>query len=177
MANMKISAGDRSQAQASPQRAAQYIRTATEPQQGSIDNQVVKICEYAAHRGIEIVRTYADRGKSGLSLDGRESLQQLIKDIETGAANFQVVLLYDVSRWGRFRDPNDVAYFENFCSRAGIKVAYCEDRVQDDNEGSPLSIVVKGIKRAIIAEYCRELAARGEVVPDSQPTEFHLKPL
>ena len=34
-----------------------------------------KILEYAQRRNIEIVRTYADEGKSGLSLGGRVSLQ------------------------------------------------------------------------------------------------------
>jgi hypothetical protein len=35
--------------------------------------------QYAARRGIEIIRTYADEGKSGLRLDGRNALQQLIE--------------------------------------------------------------------------------------------------
>jgi hypothetical protein len=29
-------------------------------------------------RGIEIVQTYADEGKSGLRIDGRQALQRLI---------------------------------------------------------------------------------------------------
>jgi DNA invertase Pin-like site-specific DNA recombinase len=32
-------------------------------------------------RGIEIVRTYADAGKSGLSVEGRDALKQLIADV------------------------------------------------------------------------------------------------
>lgn len=51
-------------------RAAEYVRMSTEHQQYSTQNQADKIREYAAHRGIEIVRTYADEGKSGLRLDG-----------------------------------------------------------------------------------------------------------
>ena len=48
-------------------RAAEYVRMSTEHQQYSTENQADKIREYAAHRGIEIVRTYADAGKSGLA--------------------------------------------------------------------------------------------------------------
>ena len=55
----------------------------TEHQQYSTENQADKIREYAARRNIEIVRTYADEGKSGLRIDGRQALQQLIKDVET----------------------------------------------------------------------------------------------
>ena len=53
----------------------------TEHQQYSTENQADKIREYAARRNIEIVRTYADEGKSGLRIDGREALQRLIRDV------------------------------------------------------------------------------------------------
>ena len=52
-------------------RAAQYVRMSTEHQQYSTNNQSDKIAEYAQRRNIEIVRTYADEGKSGLSIGGR----------------------------------------------------------------------------------------------------------
>ena len=68
--------------QATRIRAAQYVRMSTEHQQYSTNNQADKILEYAQRRNIEIVRTYADEGKSGLSLDGRASLQRLIADAE-----------------------------------------------------------------------------------------------
>lgn len=70
----------------------------TEHQQYSIENQRDKIREYAVGRGIEIIRTYADEGKSGLRIDGRQALQRLIKDVEDGVADFQAILVYDVSR-------------------------------------------------------------------------------
>ncbi len=57
-------------------RAVEYVRMSTEHQQYSTENQADKIREYAARRGIEIVRTYADAGKSGLRMEGRVSLQQ-----------------------------------------------------------------------------------------------------
>ena len=82
-------------------RAAQYVRMSTEHQQYSTNNQADKILEYAQRRNIEIVCTYADEGKSGLSLGGRASLQKLLADAESGSADFSLVLVYDVSRWGR----------------------------------------------------------------------------
>lgn len=108
-------------------RAAQYVRMSTEHQQYSTQNQSDKILEYAQRRGIEIVRTYADEGKSGLRIDGRQALQQLIRDVEAGSADFQVILVYDVSRWGRFQDADESAYYEYLCRRAGIQVAYCAE--------------------------------------------------
>ena len=92
-------------------RAAQYVRMSTEHQQYSTNNQSDKILEYAKRRNIEIVRTYADEGKSGLSIGGRASLQRLIADVESGDADFQLILVYDVSRWGRFQDADESAYY------------------------------------------------------------------
>ncbi|AOE91050.1 recombinase family protein [Ralstonia pseudosolanacearum] len=139
-------------------RGAEYVRMSTEHQQYSTQNQADKIREYAERRGIQIVRTYADEGKSGLRIDGRQALQQLIKDVESGTADFQIILVYDVSRWGRFQDADESAYYEYICRRAGIQVAYCAE--QFENDGSPVSTIVKGVKRAMAGEYSRELSAK-----------------
>jgi DNA invertase Pin-like site-specific DNA recombinase len=139
-------------------RAVEYVRMSTEHQQYSTENQAAKIREYAARRGIEIIRTYADAGKSGLRIDGRASLQQLIKDVESGTADFTIILVYDISRWGRFQDADESAYYEYRCRRAGIQVAYCAE--QFENDGSPVSTIVKGVKRAMAGEYSRELSAK-----------------
>jgi DNA invertase Pin-like site-specific DNA recombinase len=130
----------------------------TEHQQYSTENQRDRIREYAARRGFEIVRTYADEGKSGLRIDGRIALQKLIADVTAGEADFQVILVYDVSRWGRFQDADESAYYEYVCRRAGIQVAYCAE--QFENDGSPVSTIVKGVKRAMAGEYSRELSAK-----------------
>jgi DNA invertase Pin-like site-specific DNA recombinase len=150
--------GDAGSEQPSLLRAAEYVRMSTEHQQYSTENQSDKIREYAARRGIEIVRTYADAGKSGLRIDGRASLQKLINDVENGSADFTIILVYDVSRWGRFQDADESAYYEYRCRRAGIQVAYCAE--QFENDGSPVSTIVKGVKRAMAGEYSRELSAK-----------------
>lgn len=139
-------------------RAAEYVRMSTEHQQYSTENQRDKIREYAARRQIEIVRTYTDAGKSGLRIDGRPALQQLISDVQAGRADYQVILVYDVSRWGRFQDADESAYYEYICKRAGIRVAYCAE--QFENDDSPVSTIVKGVKRAMAGEYSRELSAK-----------------
>jgi DNA invertase Pin-like site-specific DNA recombinase len=139
-------------------RAVEYVRMSTEHQQYSTENQSEKIREYAARRGIQIIKTYADAGKSGLRIDGRQALQQLLHDVQSGTADFQIILVYDVSRWGRFQDADESAYYEYICRRAGIQVAYCAE--QFENDGSPVSTIVKGVKRAMAGEYSRELSAK-----------------
>ncbi len=90
-------------------RVAQYVRMSTEHQQYSTENQSDSIEKYAQARGMSIVRTYADHGKSGLNISGRTGLASLLHDVESGVADFVAVLVYDVSRWGRFQDADESA--------------------------------------------------------------------
>jgi DNA invertase Pin-like site-specific DNA recombinase len=139
-------------------RAAAYVRMSTEHQQYSTHNQRDVIDEYAIRRGMEIVQLYSDEGKSGLNIQGRDSLAQLITDVQEGRARFSCILVYDVSRWGRFQDADESAYYEYICKRAGIAVHYCAE--QFENDGSPVATIVKGVKRAMAGEYSRELSSK-----------------
>ncbi len=139
-------------------RAAEYVRMSTDHQKYSTENQSDAIKQYAEVRGIKIVRTYADAGKSGLKIEGRDALKQLIEDVQSGNSDFALILVYDVSRWGRFQDADESAYYEYICRRAGIAVEYCAE--QFDNDGSPISTIVKSVKRAMAGEFSRELSTK-----------------
>lgn len=138
--------------------AAQYVRMSTDHQKYSTENQAEAIAAYALAHGMEVVRTYADEGRSGLSLEGREALKKLIADIEGGQAGFSVLLVYDVSRWGRFQDADESAYYEYICRRAGVRVVYCAEPFE--NDGTPVATIVKSVKRAMAGEYSRELSSK-----------------
>jgi DNA invertase Pin-like site-specific DNA recombinase len=139
-------------------RAAQYVRMSTELQRYSIQNQAAAIAAYAQQRNLTIVRTYVDEGRSGVRINGRAGLIELIENVQSGNADFDHILVYDVSRWGRFQDVDESAHYEFICKRNGIKVAYCAE--QFDNDGSLLSSIVKNIKRVMAAEYSRELGVK-----------------
>ena len=139
-------------------RAAEYVRMSTEHQKYSTDNQAEAIRRYAERRGYEIVQTYADEGKSGLNLGGRPALQRLLDDVDSGSADFKALLVYDVSRWGRFQDPDEAATYELRCRRAGVQVHYCAE--QFENDGSIGSSIIKTVKRAMAGEYSRELSVK-----------------
>ncbi len=138
--------------------AAMYVRMSTDHQKYSTENQEQAIREYAEKRNIEVITTYADQGKSGLDIGGREALQRLISDVQNGHAEFNTILVLDVTRWGRFQDADESAYYEYICRRAGIDVQYVAE--QFENDGSPVSTIVKGVKRAMAGEYSRELSAK-----------------
>ena len=139
-------------------RAAMYVRMSTDHQKYSTENQADAIREYADRRQMDIVKTYADSGKSGLKLDGRAALQSLIADVQSGSADYSAILVLDVTRWGRFQDADESAYYEYLCRRAGIDVQYVAE--QFENDGSPVSTIVKGVKRAMAGEYSRELSGK-----------------
>ncbi|MGY8679789.1 recombinase family protein [Bradyrhizobium sp. UFLA05-153] len=138
--------------------AAQYVRMSTDYQKYSIENQAAAIAAYAQAHGLTIACTYRDEGESGLRIKGRLGLARLIEDVQTGRADFSHVLVYDVSRWGRFQDVDESAYYEFICKQAGIRVAYCAE--QFDNDGSLVSSIVKNIKRVMAAEFSRELSVK-----------------
>jgi DNA invertase Pin-like site-specific DNA recombinase len=57
---------------------------------------------------MEIVQEYSDHGRSGLNIAGREGLNKLMSDVESKRTDFSALLVYDVSRWGRFLPRLDV---------------------------------------------------------------------
>ena len=130
----------------------------TDHQQYSTENQADAIRQYAARHDMEIVKTYADAGKSGLSIDGRDALKQLLVDVQNGTADFSVILVYDISRWGRFQDADEAAHNEYLCRRAGIDVRYCAEPFE--NDGSFGSDIQKMLKRKMAGEYSRELSVK-----------------
>ena len=139
-------------------RAAQYVRMSTEHQQYSIENQSAAIKEYADSHGFEVVRTYSDPARSGLDLRRRPGLRQLIEDIVGGRADYQAVLVFDVSRWGRFQDADESAHYEFLCKSAGIPIHYCAEPFS--NASSIADTLLKSLKRTMAAEYIRELSAK-----------------
>lgn len=139
-------------------RAAQYIRKSTEHQRYSTENQSDANQAYAAQRGMQIVRTYVDDGISGLTFESRDALQRLIEDVRSGPFDFEVILVYDVSRWGRYQDADESAYYEYICRRSGVAVHYCVEPFE--NDGSLLSALAKNLKRVMAGEFSRDLSVK-----------------
>ena len=138
--------------------AAQYLRMSTDHQQYSLDNQADAISRYAADHGFVIVKTYSDAARSGLRLKNRIGLKQLLKDVVDGQLEYRAVLVYDVSRWGRFQDADEAAHYEYLCKSSGVPVHYCAEMFANDN--SIAEVMMKAAKRAMAGEYSRELSVK-----------------
>jgi DNA invertase Pin-like site-specific DNA recombinase len=129
-----------------------------EHQKYSPKNQLEPIEKYASLFSMDVVQTYSDLGKSGLKLANRPRLKALLDDVETRRNDFRVVLVYDVSRWGRFQDADESAYYEYVLKKAGVHVHYCAEHFT--NDGSLSSVLLKALKRTMAGEYSRELSIK-----------------
>ncbi|MBL5899307.1 recombinase family protein [Lelliottia amnigena] len=140
-------------------RVAQYLRMSTDHQQYSLHNQSEYIKNYAEKNNMEIAYTYDDAGKSGVSIVGRHSLQQLLSDVEQKKINIQAVLFYDVSRFGRFQNSDEAAYYSFLFERNGVDLIYCSEPIP--TKEFPLeSSVILNIKRSSAAYHSRNLSEK-----------------
>jgi DNA invertase Pin-like site-specific DNA recombinase len=137
--------------------AAEYLRRSTEHQQYSLENQSAAIRRYAEKHGFAVIRSYSD-SKTGVVLALREGLQSLLKDVTSNQADYRAILVYDVSRWGRFVDNDEAAHYEFICKAEGIPVHYCAESFE--NDGSLPSLIIKALKRTMAGEYVRELSVK-----------------
>ena len=137
--------------------AAECLRMSTDEQPTSLAVQKKTIRAYALAHGFKIIKTYTDPAKSGVSIKQRTGLRGLLADVAAGAP-FKAILVHDVSRWGRFQDTDESAYYEFLCKSAGVPVHYCAEPFS--NDGTAPSSVMKALKRTMAAEFSRELSAK-----------------
>jgi DNA invertase Pin-like site-specific DNA recombinase len=137
--------------------AAQYLRRSTEHQQYSLENQSIAIEKYAELHGFKVVLTYFD-AKTGLVFKQRVGLRHMLQDVVAPTTLYKAILVYDVSRWGRFQDTDESAHYEFLCKSAGVPVHYCAETFA--NDGTFPSLIMKALKRAMAGEFSRELGVK-----------------
>src|ERR1017187_8046423 len=128
--------------------AAQYLRVSTERQEYSLTFQSARIAHYAHENDFTVCQTHCDEAKSGLEIGRRRGLSQLIQDVVGGGQSYKAILVYDVSRWGRFQDPDEAAHYEFLCKAAGVRVHYCAE--QFSNDGQIPSLILKTDRKSVV---------------------------
>jgi DNA invertase Pin-like site-specific DNA recombinase len=127
----------------------------TEHQQYSLDNQRFAIQAYADAHGFAVVHTYSNESRSGVVLKRRKGLRQLLKDVMSGTSGYKAILVYDVSRWGRFQDADEAAHYEFLCKSAGVPVHYCAETFV--NNGTLPNMLMTAVKRTMPASLAGSL--------------------
>ncbi len=136
----------------------QYLRMSTDHQIFSVDNQAEFISKYAQSHNMEIIGTYDDRGKSGISADGRDSFNKLIQDVVTHTIKIAAVLVYDVSRFGRFQDNDEAGHYSFLLKLHGVKVIYCAENLPE--ESPEIQMLTLPALRYAAGAYSRNLSIK-----------------
>lgn len=106
-----------------PIKAVAYYRCAQASAE-VIEAQRTAVRDFAKERGIEIVHEEVDNGESGLSLQ-RPGFERLMKSwILNDAAEFSIVLMSNIGRFGRFDDPSVFEAYEVQCNEHGRKTVF-----------------------------------------------------
>lgn len=135
---------------------AYYRHSAQDRQENSIPLQREQVCQWAEQNGVQIIREFADHGKSGLTAEGRPAFGEMMEVWVKQREDFEYVLCLDVSRWGRFQDIDLSAQYSAECKKHGKQVIYTT--IGKPREDDPLYPVYVQFERFRAAQYSRELS-------------------
>ena len=143
-------------------KAIAYCRCSTDMQEASIPEQKKSIEEYALRNNLEIIRWFEDEGRSGRNAEERSAFMSMISYAKNSSNSFKFVLVYDVSRWGRFENPKEATYWEIMIEKCGKKVIYVtEDYVNNDSIGAYVTKVVKDSEASEFSKKLSKVSFRG----------------
>jgi len=137
---------------------AYYRHSAQDRQENSIPIQRERVKKFAREHGIEVIREFADYGKSGLSTEGREDFKKIMEVIVDPSKEFDYVLVLDMSRWGRYQDIDLSAHYRAICKQYGRKVVYTDMGMRDEKDPGYHFLLLAEAMRA--AKYSEELSEK-----------------
>lgn len=135
---------------------AYYRHSAQDRQENSVAIQQEQVRKWAEENGVEIIYEFADRGKSGLTAEGRDGFNDMMENWVKQRGDFEFVLCLDVSRWGRFQDIDLSATYSAECKRFGKQVIYTTLGKPKPND--QLYQVYVQFERFRAAQYSKELS-------------------
>ncbi len=113
-------------------RAVGYVRRSTDRQEHSIDDQKMALKTYASENSLRLAKFYVDDAISGTSTLGRRAFQQMIQDAESPAHKFDLIIVYDVKRFGRV-DNDEAGYYRHILRTHGVQVCYVSENFNGDS--------------------------------------------
>ncbi len=112
--------------------AVGYVRRSTDKQEQSIADQKKAIESYAQEQNLRLLEFYVDDAISGTSTLGRRAFQQMIKDAESATCRFDIIVVYDVKRFGRL-DNDEAGYYRHILRSHGVQVCYVSENFNGDS--------------------------------------------
>lgn len=137
---------------------AYYRHSAEDKQENSVPLQRDFVRDLLQKHEIEIIHEEADEGVSGLTAN-RPGFNRIFKEwvLNPAAPQFDYVVVYDVSRWGRFEDADEAGYYEFQCKQAGKEVVYAR-RGFSTEEQRGMSQVQTAFERWMSFQYSKKLS-------------------
>lgn len=135
--------------------AVGYVRCSTEMQDDSIEQQKKAIEAWAKSNAFKVIEWFEDEGRSGTNFDRRHGFVKLQRKVES-SPNFQYVLVYDESRWGRAGNPRESTYWKVHFERHGVSVRVINSQSRNENDIG--SYVVEVVEGAEASEYSKKLS-------------------
>ena len=111
--------------------AVGYVRRSTDKQEQSIQDQKKALEKYATENTLRLLKFYIDDAISGTSTLGRRSFQQMIQDAQAPDRRFNVIIVYDVKRFGRI-DNDEAGYYRHILRTNGVEVLYITENFNGD---------------------------------------------
>ncbi|WFQ78466.1 recombinase family protein [Xenorhabdus sp. SF857] len=143
---------------------AQYLRMSTDHQQYSLFNQSQFISKYASEHGMNIIHTYDDSGKSGVTANRREAFHQLIDDVVSRRINIKAVLVYDISRFGRFQKIDQYGYYTHQLEMHDVKIIYCANPIAEvDNDYADFQLFIGRKEASLFSRNLSQKVFLGQV--------------
>ena len=128
----------------------------------SLDAQKTKMKAFCDYNEYEIAGEYEDAGKSGKSIEGRVSFNQMMDDIKSGKDEVSYVLVFKLSRFGR--NAADVLATLQVMQDFGVNLICVEDGIDSSKDAGKLMISVLSAVaiRMIFDQYVNtDLSANG----------------
>jgi DNA invertase Pin-like site-specific DNA recombinase len=137
---------------------AYYRHSAKDRQENSVAIQQELVQKWAKENGVDIIHEFADRGKSGLTAEGRDGFNDMMENWVKQRKDFDFVLCLDVSRWGRFQDIDLSATYSAECKRHNKQVIYTTLGMPRPDD--PLYPLYLQFERFRAAQYSKELSVK-----------------
>ena len=138
------------------QAVAYYRQTSQGKQDNSIAIQQKQVQAWAAENGLIIIKEFCDKGKSGLTAEGRSAFIDLIENWVKKRNDFKYILCLEITRWGRFIGINLFKKYSSACKLHGKKIIYTNLRAHKDRNG----ILIPKIDHTNIFKYRLYLVKR-----------------
>ncbi len=118
--------------QAKGQRAVGYVRRSTDRQEQSVADQKRALQAYAGEHGLRLGKFYIDDAISGTSTVGRRAFQQMMQDAQKAERPFDLIVVYDVKRFGRV-DNDEAGHYRYLLRRCGVDIRYVSENFNGDS--------------------------------------------